>query len=262
MRLLRIMEHMKTQNWFAVVLDFVIVVLGVGVAMYGQQWLSDRQQRADLEKAEIAIQEDLFVNYVNAKERLALVDCRAESYKSVAAKLLEPGENWTGIARLENKDYRTVLPVVFRSPGRTWGSRSWQAEVGRGTFNQMSDERRAALGGILSGDGLQLLQTDIHTLQSRLNILAVNTSISRSDRLHYYELLTELDVKSGTLELISEGHIQSIEEIGIQIPAKYRQGISEYVSSIYTQQKDVYGECVKEQEFPALEAYLKKAKTP
>ena len=42
MILRRITEHVKAQNWFAVGLDFVIVVIGVGVAMFGQQWLSDR----------------------------------------------------------------------------------------------------------------------------------------------------------------------------------------------------------------------------
>lgn len=46
MILRRLTEHVKNQNWFAVALDFVIVVIGVGVALMGQQWLSDRQQRA------------------------------------------------------------------------------------------------------------------------------------------------------------------------------------------------------------------------
>jgi hypothetical protein len=44
-RLRSLTKHLREQNWFAVVLDFVIVVfgVGVGVAMMGQQWLSERQ---------------------------------------------------------------------------------------------------------------------------------------------------------------------------------------------------------------------------
>jgi hypothetical protein len=42
-RLRSLTKHLREQNWFAVVLDFVIVVFGVGVAMMGQQWLSERQ---------------------------------------------------------------------------------------------------------------------------------------------------------------------------------------------------------------------------
>jgi len=74
MILRRITEHVQAQNWFAVALDFVIVVIGVGVAMFGQQWLSDRQQRADMAEAETALQTDLFYNYSNAKERLAVAN--------------------------------------------------------------------------------------------------------------------------------------------------------------------------------------------
>lgn len=33
MALRRLTQHIKDQNWFAVTLDFVIVVIGVGVAL-------------------------------------------------------------------------------------------------------------------------------------------------------------------------------------------------------------------------------------
>jgi hypothetical protein len=264
MILRRITEHVKAQNWFAVGLDFVIVVIGVGVAMLGQQWLSDRQQRADMAVAETALQTDLLINYFNAKERLAVADCRAETYQAIAARLLAAGENWTGIARATEEDsFRSALPVVFRSPSRPWGSRIWEAELGRGTFNQMTDERRGALGAIFSqADRAQLLQVDIFALQGRLKILAVDTTISQSDRLRYYDMLAEMDDKSGHLELRASQIIQSIEEIGIEIPTKHRPGLSERLASHKESAKSIYGECYQPQEFPVLDAYLKKAKTP
>jgi len=264
MILRRITEHVKAQNWFAVGLDFVIVVIGVAVAMYGQQWLSDRQQRAEMAAAETALQTDLFSNYMNAKERLAVADCRAETYRAIAARLLAAGENWTGMARAdEDNTFRSALPVVFRSPSRPWGSRVWDAELGRGTFNQMTDERRGALGGIFSqADRAELLQADIYALQGRLKVLAVDTTISQSDRLRYYDMLAELDDKSAHLELRASQIIQNIEEIGIEIPEKDRQGISERLASRKESAKSIYGECYQPQEFPLLDAYLKKAKTP
>lgn len=263
MRLRRIMEHMKTQNWFAVALDFVIVVIGVGVAMYGQQWLSDRQQRADMAVAEKAIQTELFYNYGNAKERLAVAHCRAQSYKAIAAKLLAPGENWTGIARLDNKDYGAVLPVVFRSPQRTWGSSIWKAELGRGTFNLMTDKRRAELDSIFTqADEIQLLQTDIFELQGRLNVLAVNTPIGRNDRLRYYDVLAELDVKSGSLEINAQQLIVSFDELDIPLSEKDRQGALKFLDSHFERVRKIYGECYQPQEFPILDANFEKAKTP
>ena len=263
MRLRRIMEHMKSQNWFAVALDFVIVVIGVGVAMYGQQWLSDRQQRADMAVAEKAIKTDLFVNYAYAKERLAVTHCRAESYQAIALKLLAPGENWTGMARLDNKDFRAALPVVFRSPLRPWGSRIWKAELGRGTLNLMTDKQRAELDGIFTqADENQLLQTDIFELQGRLNVLAVNTPISRNDRLRYYDVLAELDVKSGSLELNAEQLIQSIEKLEIPLSENERKDALKFMADLVEDSNKIYGECYQPQQYPVFKAALKKTKTP
>jgi len=127
----------------------------------------------------------------------------------------------------------------------------------------MTDERRGALGAIFSqADRAQLLQVDILALQGRLKILAVDTTISQSDRLRYYDMLAEMDDKSGHLELRASQIIQNIEEIGIEIPTKERPGISEGFASYKEGAKRIYGECYQAQEFPVLDAYLKKAKTP
>jgi hypothetical protein len=56
--------------------------------------------------------------------------------------------------------------------------------------------------------------------------------------------------------------IQSIEEIGIKIPAKVRPGLSERLASRKERAKSIYGECYQPQEVPILDAYLEEAKTP
>lgn len=46
MVLRRVTEHVKAQNWTAVFLDFVIVVLGVFLGLQAQQWQEHRADRA------------------------------------------------------------------------------------------------------------------------------------------------------------------------------------------------------------------------
>jgi hypothetical protein len=122
----------------------------------------------------------------------------------------------------------------------------------------MTDERRGALGAIFSQAArAQLLQVDILALQGRLKILAVDTTISQSDRLRYYDMLAEMDDKSGHLELRASQIIQSIEEIGIEIPAKDRSGFSKEFASNKESAKRIYGECYQPQKLPVLDAYLK-----
>jgi hypothetical protein len=264
MILRRVTEHVKAQNWSAVALDFFIVVVGVGVAMLGQQWLSDRQQRANMALAETALQGDLFNNYFSAKERLALVDCRVESYRAMAAKLLAAGDEWTGTARKAGEgSSRAALPVAFRSPNRMWGSRVWEAELGRGTFNQMADERKETLDSIfVQAKHADQLQTDIYALQARSKVLAVDTTISQGDRLRYYDMLAEMDEKSALLELIAEQIIQSIETIGIEIPLEYRPMMLKNLTSEVDRVKGIYGACYLPQAWAVLDAHLEKAKTP
>ncbi|KPP82571.1 MAG: hypothetical protein HLUCCA04_00505 [Oceanicaulis sp. HLUCCA04] len=46
MILRRLTKHVKDQNWFAVGLDFLIVVLGVFIGLQVQQWAGERERRA------------------------------------------------------------------------------------------------------------------------------------------------------------------------------------------------------------------------
>ena len=44
-RLLRVAEHIRTQNWTAISIDFLIVVLGVFVGMQVSNWNQEREKR-------------------------------------------------------------------------------------------------------------------------------------------------------------------------------------------------------------------------
>jgi len=71
MILRRITEHVKNQNWFAVGVDFVIVVIGVFVGLQVQEWSIERADR----KAEYSVIERLIVEY---KQNIAVLDADQE----------------------------------------------------------------------------------------------------------------------------------------------------------------------------------------
>jgi hypothetical protein len=70
-----------------------------------------------------------------------------------------------------------------------------------------------------------------------------------------------MDDKSGLLEIVAEQMIQSIEDIGIEIPAEERARISEGYASQLEVAKKIYGACYRPQELPVLDAYLRRART-
>jgi len=59
MILRRVIEHVKTQNWTAVAIDFVIVVAGVFVGLQVQEWNAARGHRVaeliDARQAELGL---------------------------------------------------------------------------------------------------------------------------------------------------------------------------------------------------------------
>ena len=252
MLLRRITQHVKEQNWFAVALDFLIVVIGVGAAMLGQQWISNGQQRADMRVAEIAVQSDLLDNYSNAKERLAVANCRAEAYQAIATQLLGPNETWVGMPRVnEVSTFGGVLPNLLRSPNRGWGSRHWTAGLARGTFDPMDEEQRSRLDETFQlSEAAQEFQQDIFTLQGQMKALAVTTTIGQSDRLRYYDMLGELDDKSGVLELISTQIIERIEAQNIELSDADIQTGLEYIAEFNERAREVYGDCFSALEWP------------
>ena len=265
MLLRRITKHVKGQNWFAVGLDFIIVVAGILIALQITNWNEDQSARAKLDRVEQVLQTDLALTYFSAKERLSLVGCRRQVYRSIAEKLLEPGEAWAGMPRSDaNNVANSALPMLLRSPhGVTWGSPTWKAELAQGTFDQMDDERRGVLDGIFRQAELaDTLQGDILELQGQLKVLAISTDIPKSDRLRYYEKLGELDDKSGTLEFFAELLIATIETIGLKVPVDQQEQVSEFLRSGIAIRREIYGACYVTPTFPAFDWLPEDEATP
>ena len=59
MFLRRLGEHLKMQNWFAVALEFVIVVVGVFVGLQAQEWRESAADRERLDRIVAAIRVDM-----------------------------------------------------------------------------------------------------------------------------------------------------------------------------------------------------------
>jgi len=80
MRLRSITQHVKDQNWFAVGIDFFIVVFGVLIGLQAQQWIENRNAKSHyrqaLDRLESEIQSNLETVHIvdeELKPRLAQV---------------------------------------------------------------------------------------------------------------------------------------------------------------------------------------------
>lgn len=254
MILRRITKHVKDQNWFAVGLDFFIVLAGILIAFQITNWNEAQSERAELARAEIAFQDDLARNYFNAAERVSLTDCRTAQLRDLADRLLAPGDAWEGMARRDANDPLRAIDGVLRSPSRQWGSRIWQSGLARGTFNQMEDKRRRELDLLFQQtEHARALQENIQTLQARLKLLSRTTELPRTDRLRYFDIISEIDENSVFLELIAGQIIDQIEQIGISVEDARKVELLDILAESNTRRKEVYGPCTKPITFPFFE---------
>lgn len=203
MLLRRITKHVKEQNWFAVLVDFFIVVLGVGMALAAGDWINERAQKADLAVARLSIDKDATTLYFNALERLAVKECRITQIQTISKLLQDTSKVWVGIrTRVKQSPISGTIEGVLHSPFRDYPSRSWQAAKVRGLLKHIELEQRQALEDVFIIAPIAIeLQHTIFIKQSQIKALLLDTPLTPSDRLRYFDVLAEIDAASSLLDV-------------------------------------------------------------
>lgn len=253
MLLRRITQHVKDQNWFAVGIDFVIVVVGILIAFQITNWNEAREAQSNLERAEVAIDSEVFALYRNFKERAALTNCRKESLHDLGQRLLKPGDMWQPSFREDVIDL-LVFRAVLRSPNRPWRTFVWDSELTRGTLNIMESGKRQDLELVYdNAKYAEKIQDSILAAESKLKTLAYTRQIAQPDRLRYFDILSEIDQNSLYLEWAAQQTIEVIESHTFNFSQadqeQYRKGLQD----LNERTVEIYGICATEIEMPILE---------
>ncbi|MGD9800672.1 MAG: hypothetical protein AB7V02_08745 [Parvularculaceae bacterium] len=254
MILRRVIAHFRKQEWTAIAIDFVIVVMGVGVALAAGEWMKTRSVKADLKAAEITIHGELYRNYLNALERIAVRDCSAIQIRQLADQIKNTDDPWEPVAPLPNGGSMAgELGSIFRAPYRGASLTSaWEAAGDAGLLIYMDPERRGALSELFSvSETLSRYQDDVFRKQSELKALMITTELSVADRLRYYDILGEIDAASALMELGAQALVSNIEALAISVEPEFEQQFLEDVESRNRQGREVYGECFEPMVLPS-----------
>ncbi len=256
MILRRLTEHVKAQNWFAVAVDFIIVVIGVGVALAAGEWINARAVKADLERAEATIHNELYSNYLNALERIAVKECRAVQILDLAERLKNSDEPWTPMERFANSgEMGGALGAVLRAPYRGWHAGAWRTASDSGLLIHMDPARRDVLSEVFSvSETLGRHEDAIFMKQSQLKALMIASEMSAADRLRYFDVLAEIDAASALIEVGAEYLIQPLEDLDVSLTPEFERQFLENFESRNRLGREVYGDCFKPMVLPVREA--------
>ncbi len=257
MILRRITKHVTDQNWFAVLLDFLIVVMGIWVALMVGQWTEDQQNKSELERVKQEINDEIIPVYYYAYERLALASCRKARYKELGEVLLKTEEKWPGFPGNYGDGELTkhrVFPMVLRSPSRPWDSDEWDAALSQGILDTMDPTRRGHLVQHYNMTReINEIQDEIYTIESGMQILFHPLEMSPSDRYRYYDVLTKADARSALMELTAEQIIENIEANNLVVFSdENRVTITSYLKQRNLRRAEIYGGCSQTVELPLL----------
>lgn len=261
MLLRRISQHVTDQNWFAVVLDFLIVVAGILIAFQITNWRELQSEKADLVRAEIAMNDDLIDNYVNAKERIVLSECRKLSLQALGNRLLQVGDSWETAPNVNNDSKLAAFPSVVRSPKRYWKDRIWETELARGSFDLMDPDRRRDIDNVFRAvRAMATFQVELGDNESRLKILGQASELSRDERHRLFEVVSAIDEHSVALEQIGRNIIDGIEDLKLTLNHNQLTVLSESIERLNAGSIGKYGECRKPITTPLLKNFITEEK--
>ena len=112
MLLRRITKHVKDQNWFAVALDFIIVVVGIFVGLQVSAWNDARGERQAEITALVALHEDMVSTISELQSATDLTTASNISLR-VLAEYADGQHDNLSVAQID----RHILFGVFRIPG-------------------------------------------------------------------------------------------------------------------------------------------------
>ncbi|NRA31129.1 MAG: hypothetical protein HRU11_12815 [Parvularculaceae bacterium] len=91
MILRRLTEHVRAQNWFAVAIDFVIVVIGVFMGLQVQEWSTERAERAHLDSQLSSLRTELILSREYFEDRKQYYRDRLSAAQELRSRLAGEG---------------------------------------------------------------------------------------------------------------------------------------------------------------------------
>ncbi len=156
-------EHCKDQNWFAVVLDLVVVVVGIFLAFQVERWYENRRLLSEESVHLVALAED----FAAARKNLAYLTARYAQAKQASAKLLSLDEEVE--PNLDNDGFYRLIAAAQLMGSIQPPRQTYDALIATGKIDALGD------------DALKVALADYFSTLER--VLADETAFGNSLRL-------------------------------------------------------------------------------
>jgi hypothetical protein len=133
-------------HWF---MELVIVVAGVLIALWLQQWGEQRRANRDMQAAEASIHDEVREALQSLLWRQAISKCHVERAMLLKDMLLKPGSHWPGVSENallatsigEAAGVQSVVQGVYTRPYDPFTQAAWNSALTTGALAPMDRKR-------------------------------------------------------------------------------------------------------------------------
>lgn len=246
--------------------ELLIVVFGVLIALYAQQWASDRQSRRAASDAEARIRDEIYANVINSVERISLHQCLQQRLAQIAERLNAGTNDWKTFAYDYTDNDLFLVRRVYRTPSRNWSDDAYRGALANGALDSVSPERRALWSSLYRAFAKsEMFNVQENDRTSGLNSLWLDGAVLPGDRRELLQLVARLDRDNGLITLIARQNIESLKTLGYRMSDKERAALEKDLNNpaadnsntSLTMRRRVYGDCVDASAFKLLDPGLK-----
>ena len=246
--------------------ELLIVVFGVLIALYAQQWASDRQSRKAAMDAEARIRDEIYGNVANSVERISLHQCLQQRLEQIAERLNAGTNDWKTFAYDYTDNDLFLVRRIYRTPSRSWSDDAYRGALTNGALDSVSPERRALWSSLYrafaKSENFNVQEND---RTSGLNSLWLNGTVLPGDRRELLQLVARLDRDNGLMTLIGRQTIEYVNTLGYRLSAEERAALEKDLNNTapdnsnasLAMKRRVYGDCVDSSAFKLLDPALK-----
>jgi len=244
-------ERRKTAgHWLA---ELVIVVAGVLIALYAQQWDSDRKSKKRGAEAEERIRVEIASNARVQLERLAIHACLRDRLKTIADKIRHGDNNWDALVFQPDGTSLWTFPRIYRAPSRNYGSDAFQGAVSSGAIEVMEPGRQVGLGGMYRQYAKAAeINREEYAFAAQLDALTLGEPLDPAEKQRILATVALLDRYNGLSALIARQSLTNMKSLGFWPTPKELLSWMKYVNGNDTRrggttiarERETYGNCV------------------
>jgi hypothetical protein len=193
------------RNWREFLKEVGIIVLGVSVALAGEEAVSFFNWKQEVSVVQDSVDDELADALFSALERIKIADCQ----KRTLDRLDQIADESRGTLVIRNAPVRRM---------RLWGSAAWEAAVASGAIAHMQHDTRNTYANLFSFlrlfRDLNLRQEE---LWARIDAYQHPRELTNESRNRFVEGISQLRALTGTMNLAAQQFIKQAKPLHLQL---------------------------------------------